>query len=66
MTIGATELIGSMVAPGATSAKLGSAESSSNGIRGKTRANAALARSDRMNVECNMLPKNLIYRKAMK
>lgn len=66
VTIGATELIGSIVAPGATSSKLGRAVSSSNGTRGKTRAEAALARSDRMNVECNMLPKDLIYRIGMK
>lgn len=62
VTIGATELMGSIVAPGDTIAKLGRAESSRTGARGRTRADTALARSDRMNVECNMLRIDLIYR----
>jgi hypothetical protein len=51
---GVVELGGSMVAPGVTSAKLGSNESASSG---EACAANVLARTERRSVECNMLLK---------
>jgi hypothetical protein len=63
VTIGATELGGSIVAPGVTRAKLGRAESTGKtAARGTLRAETVHARRERMNVECNMLQISLIYR----
>jgi hypothetical protein len=62
MTLGAVELGGSIVAPGVTRAKLGSAELAGSTV-GSDNPWAARALTRReTNVECNMLQIGLIYR----